>query len=37
MAAMGGSGCDAAHVIESVWALDDAADVSVLMTALAAR
>lgn len=37
MAAMGGSGCDAARVIEAVWALDDAADVSALMAAVAVR
>jgi len=37
LAAMGGSGCDAARVIEAVWTLDDAANVSALMAALAVR
>lgn len=37
MVAMGGSGCDAQRVIDAVWALDGAPDVSALMTATAAR
>ena len=37
MAQLGGSGCDPQRVIDAVWALDGAADVSALMAAVAVR